>query len=346
MKKYINIVISMVSVFLLTLLSGCAEKETALSDMKVDKYVKVGNYMGLSATKQTVDISDDIVDTYIDYDMQQAVVELTAVDRPAMLGDTVNIDYEGKKDGVAFQGGTAQGYDLRLGSHSFIDGFEDGLVGVEPGETVDLNLTFPENYQAEELAGAAVVFTVTVNEVKAGPSIEEFASSKGFDSVEAYREDVKANLKTIQQFSADSNTKDELFVQIQNNSEYKTLPEWFVNKYYYILIKRWTDTASQYGMTLADFAQNYFGKSIEGFESEIKASAEDAAKRALTCEVIFRKEGMALEQADYDAYLKSMGYNSISEIPNITQDDLRDDVMVDKVLTFVMNNATLTEVNQ
>lgn len=179
-KKTLGLLAAILSV---CMLAGCGAKDTgdgtgaatdagtestALKDMDVDKYVTLGEYKGLAVSVDTVEVDEDEWDTLVNnvYYGNITAENGGIMDRAVETGDTVNIDYEGKKDGVAFDGGTAQGYDLTIGSGNFIAGFEDGLIGVMPGETVDLDLTFPENYGNSDLAGQAVVFTVTVNYIQ------------------------------------------------------------------------------------------------------------------------------------------------------------------------------------
>lgn len=159
-KKTLGLLVAVLSV---CMLAGCGAKDagdgtgtstgagtesTALKDMDVDKYVTLGEYKGLEVSVDTVEVDEDEWDTLVNnvYYGNITAENGGIMDRAVETGDTVNIDYEGKKDGVAFDGGTAQGYDLTIGSGSFIAGFEDGLIGVMPGEIVDLDLTFPENY--------------------------------------------------------------------------------------------------------------------------------------------------------------------------------------------------------
>ena len=168
-----------------------AEKFT-LKDIDVEKYVTVGDYKSIRVEKQEVTVSDSELE-----EMTNQVyigsfpAELGVKDRAVKEGDTANIDYVGKKDGVAFDGGTAQGANLTIGSDTYIDGFEDGLIGVMPGDTVDLNLTFPEGYGNQDLAGQAVVFTVTVNyiipEEKTDEAVEKFGV-EGVTTVEELRQ--------------------------------------------------------------------------------------------------------------------------------------------------------------
>ena len=140
---------------------------------EMDQYIKVGEYKGLDVQEDVQEVTDSDIDIQIQTNLSQNLVEVEDENAEVKNGDVVNIDYEGKKDGVAFDGGTAEGFDLTIGSGSFIDGFEDGLIGAKKGETRDLNLTFPENYQAEELAGQDVVFTVKINAIKTTPELTE-----------------------------------------------------------------------------------------------------------------------------------------------------------------------------
>mgnify|MGYP003523801688 FL=1 len=158
-KKTLGLLAAVLSV---AMLAGCGAKDTGdasisqgaadsvvLKNLDVDKYVTLGEYKGLEVSVDTVEVDEDEWDTLVNnvYYGNITADNGGIKDRAVETGDTVNIDYEGKKDGVAFEGGTAQGYDLTIGSGSFIDGFEDGLIGVMPGETVDLDLPFPEGYK-------------------------------------------------------------------------------------------------------------------------------------------------------------------------------------------------------
>lgn len=163
MKKIITITLSIILV--LTFLAGCGEDTRLLYNVDLKDYIKVGDYKNIEIDTN----SDEYKNQYnalIASDVKGAEVYDDLKEGKVQKGDTANIDFVGKKDGVAFEGGTAEGYELEIGSNSFIPGFEDGLIGVEIGTTVDLDLKFPENYGKEDLNGAAVVFTVTVNSVK------------------------------------------------------------------------------------------------------------------------------------------------------------------------------------
>ena len=179
--------------------SAAAESTTA-ADANLPKEPKnfgkvtLGKYEGVEIKTHDVSVSDEEVDSYIQNVLENSQ-NLTEVDRPAASGDTVNIDYEGKKDGVAFDGGTAKGQNLELGSHSFIDGFEDGLIGAAKGEKRTLNLTFPADYGNKDLAGQAVTFDVTVNSVqeKSKPELNDEAY-KALEDSYGYSKDMLVSI--------------------------------------------------------------------------------------------------------------------------------------------------------
>ena len=140
-------------------------EDAYVDGINVADYVTLGEYKGIEVTETTPTVTDDYVQSYIDYALQSNMVTTEVTDSDVQTGDIANIDYEGKIDGVAFEGGTDKGYDLEIGSGSFIDGFEDGLIGAEIGETRDVTVTFPESYPNAEVAGKEAVFTVTVNSI-------------------------------------------------------------------------------------------------------------------------------------------------------------------------------------
>ncbi len=214
MKKTVSLLLTLLMVFAF---AGCKKAGEATSqggdaqsskndsgrilfgNVDLAEYVELGDYRNITVDTSSDDYAecyDAVVEADVeDYDLYKTKTEGTVAE-----GDTANIDYLGKKDGVAFEGGTAEGYDLEIGSGTFIDGFEEGLIGVAIGDTVDLNLTFPEGYQSEELAGQDVVFTVTVNYVKSTEALEpeDYYSELGFDSLDAYEADV--NERAVQNY--------------------------------------------------------------------------------------------------------------------------------------------------
>ena len=202
-------------------------------------------------------------------------------DRAVKNGDIANIDYAGYKDGVAFSGGTAEGYDLSIGSGSFIDGFEEGLIGVMPGESVDLNLTFPENYSSEDLAGKDVVFKVKVN----------YISEKAYSD-----EDTKSAKKEV--FDT------VLLNYVVENSQYKSLPKDTVEEYDAQYLENYKNSAvSQYG-TLEAFLSAQ-GMTEEEFNSTIREMAINRTKVEIAVYALAGSEKIRLTDAEYESGLKS-----------------------------------------
>lgn len=189
MKRIICCLLAALTVFGL---AGCGKKtKRQLYNGKLSKYITLADYKGLKVDTK----SDEFKEYYnnvISSDVSSNDLYVKKTEGTVANGDTANIDYTGKKDGVAFDGGTAAGYDLKIGSNSFIEGFETGLIGKKIGDTVDLNLTFPENYSSAELAGKAVVFTVKINYVKTEEERkpEDYYSELGFKSLDKYTADV------------------------------------------------------------------------------------------------------------------------------------------------------------
>lgn len=189
MKRIICCLLAALTVFGL---AGCGKKaKRQLYNGKLSKYVTLADYKGLKVDTK----SDEFKEYYnnvISSDVSSNDLYVKKTEGTVANGDTANIDYTGKKDGVAFDGGTAEGYDLKIGSNSFIEGFETGLIDKKIGDTVDLNLTFPENYNSAELAGKAVVFTVKINYVKTEEERkpEDYYSELGFKSLDKYTADV------------------------------------------------------------------------------------------------------------------------------------------------------------
>ena len=182
-------------------MSGCGkadgENADSLDDINPDEYVTLGDYKNLEINVDHYEVKDDEVKQYVAKDLDNYVdnydlYDYTTTDKQTVsTNDIVNIDYEGKKDGVAFSGGTAQGAHLEIGSGRFIDGFEDGLLGANVGDTVELNLTFPEDYGNDELNGQEVVFTVSINSIDEShlPDYDEaFFANLGIDNVTNYDE--------------------------------------------------------------------------------------------------------------------------------------------------------------
>jgi len=326
-------------------------------EINADEYVTLGDYKGLEVVSTVQSIGDEEVDSYIEYMLSSTSGELEEVtDRDVIEnGDVANIDYVGKKDGVAFDGGTAEGYDLGIGSGSFIPGFEEGLVGVKKGETVDIELTFPENYHAPDLAGAEVVFTVTVNgiykEIK--PEFNDaFVAELAVENVsttEEYRSYLKNMMEENEKQYALQDVQTQLLAMVTENATVSGTPQELVDRFYQVNINNMTYNAMMYGMDLQTFVSSYYGLDEESFEAETVAAAEESAKQALVCLKIASEENIVVTEEEINAAVEESyaeyGYPSAEEFKaTIDMDEYKDSLLLNKIVDFLVENATITEV--
>ncbi len=361
-KKTLGLLAAVLSV---CMLAGCGAKDTGdstgtatgtestvLKDMDVDKYVTLGEYKGLTVSVDTVEVDEDEWDTLVNnvYYGNITADNGGIMDRAVETGDTVNIDYEGKKDGVAFDGGTAQGYDLTIGSGSFIDGFEDGLIGVMPGETVDLDLTFPESYGNSDLAGQAVVFTVTVNYIQPaqdGELSDEIISNFGIDGVtneEELRQYAYDYLYDNAQQNYDSNVEQAVMDTFMANNTFTSVPDALVQKYSDAAESSITSMASAYGVDGDTFTQYYYGQDLETF---LSTYSEEAAKQDIALQAVANREDLNISDEELDQMLQeratAAGYDTIEEyIGETSKEDYREYFLYDKVMDYLVENAQIT----
>lgn len=322
MKKSIRILAAVTVSALLLFLCACGEKEAADSTGKaktqtadyktliygntdLSKYITLGKYKGLSVDTSSEEYKS-AYDGIVKKDISDNGIVEKKLEGKIQKGDIANIDYEGKRDGVPFEGGTAKGYDLTIGSGAFIDGFEDGLIGVNIGDTVDLNLTFPKNYGNADLAGAAVVFTVKVNYVKTGAEvkIENHYSELGFTSFEEYEKDAKKRaISTL------------LFEKVLGKSEVKDYPaedkKTFINAVYAYYDNYYRNN---YNLDFnAVLSQNNMTR--EDFENQMSESADAQMKDQMIYYGILRAENL---KADYElTEREKLGQDVLDEITRV-----------------------------
>ena len=230
------------------------------ADVDLGEVTSLGEYKGLEVTRLSTDVTDEELDARIQSILDANPEYVAITDRAAKNGDIVDIDYVGLKDGVAFDGGTAQGYKLELGSHSFIDGFEEGLVGAKTGEERSLNLTFPKQYHSEELAGQAVVFEVTVNgieEKKDAVLDDNFVQRMSdFGTVDEFKEDTLADMQKEKEEQADRQLEDDIFLAAVENSEF-ALNQEAVDNQYNNQLSYYESMVGMYGMDLASYVSMF-----------------------------------------------------------------------------------------
>ena len=323
--------------------------EAYLNGITVSDYVTLGDYKGVKVSVDAAVVTDEYLDSYIDYVLQSNMLTTEVTDRPVQEGDIVNIDYEGKIDGVAFDGGTAEGYDLAIGSGSFIDGFEDGLIGAETGETRDVEVTFPEDYHGTDVAGKDAVFTVTVNSISVEtlPELtDEFVQGLGVgaETVEEYRQYAYDLLMEEQQANHDAEAEMAVLETVMNNAKLQDPPEDMTNRYYSRLIDNMNYYASMYGYDLETFL------SLNGTSEEtIMESARNAAKQLITMQAIAEAEGIEVTDEELDEEIEanavSMGYEDADAYREaLDAEGYREYMLTEKVLDFLLENAEVVDV--
>ena len=325
------------------LLAGCS------GDLS-NEYVTVKQYKGLEVTQaEAQEITDDYVEQVIQSNLSAAMTTEPITDRAAQSGDWVNIDYTGYIDEATFEGGSAEGADLELGSGSFIDGFEDGLVGAVKGDQKDLNLTFPDSYPNNpDLAGKEVVFEVTVNAVKerSVPELtDEFVASVSPDdgTVEKYRESTRENLLEQKQLSIDNQRDTDILNAVVDNSEVVCSTA-SIDEAYDTQLKAYTNMLSSYGVDLATYA-GMIGSDEDSFKQEIRQEAKEMAKQSLVLNEIAKQENITIDDSDKEALAKRYGYESLKTMlqnDNIDQKMVDDTALMQKTLDFLVENAKIT----
>ena len=361
MKKLVKPLLCGMAVMMLA--SGCAKKqgdgETSLAESPTEtsadssseaeteadlgEITVLGEYKGLEVTRMSTDVSDEELEERIQSILDANPEYVAVTDRAAKDGDILDIDYEGKKDGVAFDGGTAQGYKLELGSDTFIDGFEDGLIGAKAGEKRSLNLTFPEQYDSQELAGQAVVFDVTVNGIEekrdAVLDLNFVQRMTDFNSVDEFRADTLADLELEKMEMAEQQLGNDVFIAATDNSQFR-LNEKLVEEQYENQISYLTAMAQIYGMTIEDYAA-MSDMTKEEMEKEIRNNVETSMKVQLLVKAIAEKENLQVEDADREEVAR-MNFTTVEELQEMYGETaVNNAAMSNKVEAFLKDNASI-----
>ena len=270
--------------------------------------VKLGDYKKLKAKPQTVKVETKDVDEIIER-MQQNFVDKTEVKRAAQEGDEAIIDFVGKKDGVAFDGGSAKDFALKLGGGQFIPGFEEGVVGHKAGETFDLNLEFPKDYHAENLAGAKVVFSVTlhkVNELKLPELNDEFAAKCGpFTDVKELKADIKREITAQKEREAKEKLKDELVAELADSSKV-ALPELLIDDQMRSIEQDLMQNLSYRGLTMDSYLKTQgFKDKADWQKKEARPAAEKRVKAGLVLAELSKELGVEVSREELDAQIST-----------------------------------------
>ena len=314
----------------------------------VSKYVTIGEYKGLELTRTSQPVTDDDVQAEINYNLEDNGTEVQ--DGTVENGDTVTINFTGTIDGKEFDGGSAEDYELVVGDGEMIDGFEDGIVGMKSGETKELDLTFPDDYYEESVAGKAVVFKVTLQKFTRPAELtdEWVAENTEYKTVDEYRAAVKTQLEDTAVQTADYELYSDAWNEVQAASEIKDYPKEDVDaakKSYQELNEKYVKDA---GMEMADFLESQ-GMSEEDYESECQQYAESKVEQNLIVQGIMDAEGLSIDDEETqklkDDLIKEYGFASIDEmIETYGEQEVNESLALLRVERFIVDNANVTEV--
>lgn len=320
-----------------------------LKDFNAEAFVTLGEYKGLEVTVPKAAVDEAEQQMYVENIFQINITEEVGVtDRAVEDGDLVFISYVGTLDGEAFSGGTSNGTFLGIGSGSYIDGFEEGLIGVMPGETVDLNLKFPDPYDPNpDMSGADTVFSVTVIYIAPEMSDEVILAmnNANFSNVEELNQYVYDQLMVEAEYDYDLSVENAVIEALLDNCVFGTLPQNLVNKYTQNIMYNLSMAASSYGYDVDSYTNILYGMDSIMIAAQF---GEDSAKQGLAFQVIANLEDLNVTDEELDAqlqqYVEDYGLSSIEELLGDTdKEDYRDFFMFDKVIEYLIENAVINE---
>ncbi|MBE5913288.1 MAG: trigger factor [Pseudobutyrivibrio ruminis] len=317
------------------------------AEVAVKPEVKLGKYKGVSVTKIDSKVTATEVNNTIKAELERAARTVTKTGKAAK-GDTAVIDFEGFIDGVAFEGGKGENYDLELGSGSFIPGFEDQLIGHKAGEDVDVEVTFPENYQAEDLAGKPAVFKCHIHEVKGKdiPKLDDeyVADTTEFETVEEYKASVKERLENNKKAEGRRAQEDEAIAKIVEDSEME-IPDAMLDYQVENMINDFANNMAQQGLSLQQYMQ-FTGMTMDSFREQVRPDALSRTQSSLVLEAIAKAENIEVADADVDAKLEEMSKQygmELDQIKNLVgeseKESMKKDIAIEKAIELIMDNV-------
>ena len=310
--------------------------------------VKLGKYKGVKVDKIDTTVTDEEVDAEINKERENNARNITVEDRPVKDGDMTTLDFEGFVDGVAFEGGKGENYPLTIGSGAFIPGFEEQLVGAEIGKEVEVKVTFPEDYQAENLKGKDAVFKCTIKEIKEKqlPELDdEFASEVSeFETLAEYKEDIKKNLTEKKEKDA-KNAKEDAAIQAAVEASEMEIPEAMLETQQRQMVDEFAQRITMQGLSMEQYFQ-FTGTNYQQMVEQVKPQAEERIKSRLVLEAIAKAENIEVTEEDYEKELETMADVYQMELDKVKElmgerekKNIMQDLAVRKAAEFVAEYA-------
>lgn len=317
----------------------------------VEPEVELGEYKGLEIEKQNTEVTDEEVENTVQQRLESMADMVVKEDGKVEEGDTVNIDFDGYVDGEQFEGGQAEGYDLEIGSGMFIPGFEEQLVGLSTGEEKDVEVTFPEEYHAEELAGKAATFKTKINEIKTKeiPELDdELANELDSDAntVDEFKANLRKQLEETKANQAEDAKKEEAITKASDNATID-IPDAMIKTEQDRMLQEFSQRIQQQGLNLETYYQ-ISGQSEEDLRNQMAEDAEQRVKTNLTLNAIAEKEDIQVSEEEVDKELETMSeqFNiSVEDIKNTlgNTDIVKNDVRIKKVIDLLVDEAKLVD---
>lgn len=315
--------------------------------------VTLGKYKGVEVSVLPVEVTDEDMQTEIDYLLKSNPNFIEITDRKDVQdGDVVNIDYVGSIDGEKFDGGSAEDTLLTIGSNTFIDDFEEQLIGHTVGETVDVNVTFPENYSSTDLAGKDALFVVTINKIgkeEAAELTDEFvAANTSYKTVDEYKTSLKESLLEDAQSASDTQKEIDLVTAVIEASTFNNLSQEEIDQTVTDMNNYYESMATSAGLDYSLFKLYYFGMDEETFDTEIKKAAELQVKQKYILEAIAKEEGLTVSDDEYTTFLadyaKTYNYDSPEKFEEAYgKENVSKTILLDKALAVIKDNAVEVE---
>ena len=310
--------------------------------------VTLGEYKGVAVPREHTLVTDEQVEARIEEERRKQAAEVSVDNRPVAEGDSVNLDYAGSVDGVAFAGGTAQGQTLKIGSHTFIPGFEEQMIGMNVGEEKDLDVTFPEDYHASDLAGKKAVFHVKVNSITETqlPALDDdFAKDiSEFDTLDEYRKDIRAKLEAQASERDENAFTNAVLEKVMENATVE-IPEAMIERQIDSMLRDFEYRLAAQGLKLSDFMK-YTGQDEKSFRAGYREQAEKSVRAHLVLEAIEKAEAFEATDEEIDeqiAKFAPQAGKSVEEIKQTLTDADRDyfraDAIRDKAVRFLCDQA-------
>lgn len=328
------------------LLAGCSNSKMS------NDYITINKYKGLEIEEvKKIDVTDDEVDTQIQSNLSATATSEEVTDRVVENGDIVNIDYSSD-----FENGSDEGYNLEIGSNTFIGangdckGFEEQIIGHKIDETFDIKVQFPADYQVTELQNAVKTFSVKINSIskKVVPELTDewvAANSKGSKTVEEYKKEVKKALEEDKDSTSESTLRSEILTALLENVEVKKYPDGEVDEQVANITNYYESYAEQYGVGFADFLEQQLGMTEKKFAKEAKKTAKQTIKQNIAVQLIADKKNLVPSDKEYEkAYkqlAKDQGYESVDTLKKAASEDtLKNIILQQKVADYLLKSCT------